>query len=100
MLPPVLVRVSRVGPVHSQRDGGVQLLGRGRSIPRSWLRCRAGTLDLAEQSPGLGPHLHPARSGQAGFSDLASELAERAEEGWADWEKRCSKSQTNGSVPG
>ena len=53
--------------------GGVQLLGRGRSIPRSWLRCRAGTLDPAEQSPGLGPHLHPARSGQAGFSDLASE---------------------------
>ena len=32
--------------------GGVQLLGRGRSILRSWLRCRAGTLDPAEQSLG------------------------------------------------
>lgn len=66
-------RVFGVGPVHSQRDGGSSAPGQGHL--RSWLRCRAGTLDPAEQSPGLGPHHHPAlaRSGQARFSDLASE---------------------------
>ena len=56
------------------REGG-QLLGRGRNILRSWWRCRAGTLDPAEHSPGLGPDLHSAsaRPGEAGVRDLASE---------------------------
>ena len=34
MLPPVLVRVSRVGPVHSQRDGGSSAPGQGQKHPK------------------------------------------------------------------
>lgn len=76
VLLPVLFQSVWGGPsAQPEGQGEVQLLGRGRSILTSWLRCRAGTLDPAEQSPGLGPHLHPAlaRSDQARFSDLASE---------------------------